>query len=93
MINGITAQDLFKHLRNHIDLHWIAGTADANRIIKRKLHWANHATMVGHLNLIHPNSIQVIGKTEWNYLEKLKKNSRQDTLEQIFVRRTSAIII
>ena len=91
--DGITPKDLFEHLRNHIDLHWIAGTKDANRAMKRKLHWGNHATIVGHLNLIHPNSIQVIGETEWDYLEKLKKNSRQDTLDQIFLRRTSAIII
>lgn len=91
--DGITPKNLFEHLRNHIDLHWIAGTKDANRAMKRKLHWGNHATIVGHLNLIHPNSIQVIGETEWDYLEKLKKNSRQDTLDQIFVRRTSAIII
>ena len=90
---GITPKDLFEHLRKHIDLHWIAGIKDANRAMKRKLHWGNHATIVGHLNLIHPNSIQVIGETEWDYLEKLKKNSRQDTLDQIFVRRTSAIII
>ena len=93
MIEGITPKDLFEHLRTHIDLHWIAGTKDADRTMKRKLHWGNHATMVGHLNLIHPNSIQVIGEIEWDYLKKLKKNSRHDTLDQIFVRRTSAIII
>lgn len=93
MIKETTAQDLYEHLRKHIDLHWIAGNMDANRTMKSNLHWINHATMIGHLNLIHPNTIQVIGKTEWDYLENLKKNSRQDTLDQIFIHRTSAIII
>lgn len=92
-MEGITPKNLFEQLCVHIDLHWVAGKKDADRVMKRKLHWSNHATMIGHLNLIHPNSIQVIGPTEWSYLENLKKNSRQDTLDQIFVRRTSAIII
>lgn len=93
MIKGTTAQDLYEHLKAHIDLHWIAGTRDATRVMKRNIHWGNHATMIGHLNLIHPNTIQVVGKTEWGYLSKLKKNSREDTLNEIFVRHTLAIII
>ncbi|MDH5765805.1 MAG: HPr(Ser) kinase/phosphatase [Gammaproteobacteria bacterium] len=93
MIKGTTAQDLYEHLRSHIDLHWIGGTRDADRVMKRKLHWSNHATMIGHLNFIHPNTIQVIGKTEWDYLQNLKKNSREDALDQIFIRHTLAIII
>ena len=93
MKEGLTPRKLFEHLSIHIDLHWVAGTRDANRPMKKKIHWGNHATMIGHLNLIHPNSIQVIGETEWQYLEKLKKNSRQDTLDEIFIKRTSAIII
>ncbi|MCW8853896.1 MAG: HPr(Ser) kinase/phosphatase [Gammaproteobacteria bacterium] len=93
MKEGLTPRKLFEHLSTHIDLHWVAGTRDANRPMKKKIHWGNHATMIGHLNLIHPNSIQVIGETEWQYLEKLKKNSRQDTLDEIFIPRTSAIII
>lgn len=93
MVDKLTPQDLFDHLQDNIDLQWIAGTHHAGRVIKRNLHLNQPATLIGHLNLIHPNRIQVIGKTEWSYLEQLKKNSREDTYKQIFSRRTAAIII
>ncbi|MCW8956683.1 MAG: HPr(Ser) kinase/phosphatase [Gammaproteobacteria bacterium] len=93
MHNRLTPQDLFDHLRQHIDLHWLAGKQHAQRIIKRNLHLNYLATLIGHLNLIHPNRVQVIGKTEWNYLNNLQKCSRQDILKQIFNRRTTAIIV
>ncbi len=93
MIEKLTPKIIFDHLRNNIDLNWLAGKQHADRDIKRKLHLNQKATLIGHLNLIHPNRIQVIGKTEWAYLEKLKKNTRQETLSQIFSRRIAAIII
>ncbi|MCW9012641.1 MAG: HPr(Ser) kinase/phosphatase [Gammaproteobacteria bacterium] len=93
MIDKLTPQNLFEHLQESIDLHWVAGTQHATRTINRNLHLNQKATLIGHLNLIHPNRIQVIGKTEWNYLDNLKKNSREDTHKQIFSRRTAAIII
>ncbi|MDH5483856.1 MAG: HPr(Ser) kinase/phosphatase [Gammaproteobacteria bacterium] len=93
MIDKLTPQDLFNHLHNNIDLHWIAGKHHAKRIIKRNLHLNEQATLIGHLNLIHPNRIQVLGITEWAYLNKLKKNSREDIYRQIFSDHTSAIII
>lgn len=93
MHNRLTPQDLFDHLSQHIDLHWIAGKQHAQRIIKRNLHLNYQATLIGHLNLIHPNRVQVIGKTEWDYLNRPHKCSRQDMLKQIFNRRTAAIII
>ena len=93
MIAKLTPRDLYEHLKRNIDIHWLAGSLSADKNIKRNLHLSDHATLIGHLNLIHPNRIQVIGLTEWNYLNKLRKNTRQDTLKQIFSRHTAAIII
>jgi HPr kinase/phosphorylase len=39
---------------------------------------------VGHLNLIHPNRIQVLGPAELNYLEQLRGASRGEHLQRIF---------
>ena len=93
MIEPLTPASIFKHLHNHIDLQWLAGTQHADRKIKQKLHLNQKATLIGHLNLIHPNRIQVVGRTEWEYLNKLKKNTLQDTLQQIFSRRIAAVVV
>ncbi len=90
MLQQLTPQDLFQHLQENIDLRWIAGKAHSNRPIKRSLHLNQQSTLIGHLNLIHPNRVQVIGKKEWLYLSRhhLPKNALSD----IFTRRTAAII-
>ncbi len=91
MLQQLTPQDLFNQLQNNIDLKWVAGKAFAKRPIKRALHLNQQSTLVGHLNLIHPNRIQVIGKKEWLYLSRMKQQSAS-ALSDIFSRRTAAIV-
>lgn len=90
MVEQQTPLDLFHYLQNNIDLKWVAGKTYATRPIKKTLHLNQQSTLVGHLNLIHPNRIQVIGKKECHYLKKLKKTG--GSLEEIFSRRTAAIV-
>ncbi|MGQ0657398.1 MAG: HPr(Ser) kinase/phosphatase [Chromatiales bacterium] len=40
--------------------------------------------LVGHLNLIHPNQVQVLGALELRYLSGLREISRQDAIRQLF---------
>lgn len=91
MVEQQTPLDLFHYLQNNIDLKWLAGKTYATRPIKKTLHLNQQSTLVGHLNLIHPNRIQVIGKKEWHYLNKLKKTG-SSSLQDIFSRRTAAIV-
>jgi HPr kinase/phosphorylase len=92
-MDKLTPQKLFDLLRDQLDLHWIAGLRYQHRVIKRNLRLGAQATLVGHLNLIHPNRIQVIGRMEWDHLRRQKKNSRSDSVKQLFSRRTAAVII
>lgn len=91
MLEQLTPLDLFQYLQENIDLKWVAGKANARRPIKRSLHLNQQSTLVGHLNLIHPNRIQVIGKKERQYLNKLKQQDEK-SLAEIFARRTAAIV-
>jgi len=90
MLHPLTPLDLFQHLQDNIDLKWVAGKANAQRPLRSSLYLNKLSTLIGHLNLIHPNRIQVIGKKEWHYLQK--HNSLNDSLNDIFTRRTAAII-
>ncbi len=51
------------------------------------------ASLIGHLNLIYPNCIQILGNTELSYLQGLGKNSYQDTLYTLFAHHPSLIIL
>jgi len=91
MVEQLTPLDLFHYLQKNIDIKWLAGKAHASRPIKKSLHLNQQSTLVGHLNLIHPNRIQVIGKKEWHYLNKLRQQTNR-SLDEIFSRRTAAIV-
>jgi HPr kinase/phosphorylase len=93
MIATLTPAIIFNYLHERIDLEWLAGTQHADRPIKQKLHLSQKATLIGHLNLIHSNRIQVIGITEWNYLNRLDDTVRNDTLKQVFSPRIAAIVV
>jgi len=91
MLEQLTPLDLYHYLQKNIDLKWLAGKAYSTRVIKKSLHLNQQSTLVGHLNLIHPNRIQVIGKREWQYLNKLSQQSNR-SLSEIFSRRTAGIV-
>jgi HPr kinase/phosphorylase len=50
-------------------------------------------SLVGHLNLIHPNQVQVIGYSELEYLNQLREISRVDALRQLMDSEPSCIIV
>ncbi len=88
----LSAESIIVNLASKIELKWVAGSEDP----KRPLHEVDvedHATLIGHLNLIHNNIIQVIGKTECEYLNALDDDFRKSTLTQLFTNQTVAIIL
>ena len=88
----LSAESIIVNLASKIELKWVAGSEDP----KRPLHEVDvneHATLIGHLNLIHNNIIQVIGKTECEYLNSLDDDFRNSTLTQLFTNKTVAIIL
>jgi HPr kinase/phosphorylase len=54
---------------------------------------ARSLSLVGHLNLIHPHQIQIIGNMEIKYLESLRDISMQDAVIQIFSNQPACLII
>ena len=52
-----------------------------------------NGALVGYLNLIYPNRIQVLGVSELSYLAGLGKNSHEDALRQLFDSEPVAVII
>jgi HPr kinase/phosphorylase len=50
-------------------------------------------SLIGHLNLIHPNLIQVLGVSEIEYLMELREISRQDAIRQLLSHEPDCIIV
>ncbi|HEB63868.1 MAG TPA: HPr(Ser) kinase/phosphatase [Gammaproteobacteria bacterium] len=81
---------LFKLLQDKLDWVWQAGREGEERLIR--LEEKPGVALVGHLNLIHPSRIQVLGHTELLYLKRLKKNSYHDTLAALFSENPAMVV-
>jgi len=92
MTQLFSAESIIVNLSSKIDLKWVAGQEDPDRPI-HEVQVSEHATLIGHLNLIHKNIIQVIGKTECDYLQNLDEDFRNTVLQQIFSGHAVAIIM
>src|SRR5262245_35854150 len=79
----LSAARLFDDNREKLKLEWIAGRAGASRELAPERVSASSEGLIGHCNLIHPNWIQVFGRTELSYLEMLDPVARQKSLSDL----------
>lgn len=85
METRITVKSLYETHRQPLRLEWISGRTDESRCLLEEIEGDMIAdvSLAGHLNLIHPHRIQVLGQREIEYFEHLNENQRKDTLEQL----------
>jgi HPr kinase/phosphorylase len=84
---------LFETLKEKLDLNWAGGQMGQTRNIKNPGSDAARTALVGHLNLIHPNRVQVLGNTEIEYLERLNEDLRRDLVNQLFDGTSDLIVV
>ena len=93
MSDATRVADLFNFLNSKLDLDWVAGQNSAEQIINTNIAWGNHPKVIGHMNLIHPNRVQVLGEIELSHIEGLDAVDRKRALETLFAGQTTAVVI
>lgn len=88
---SISVRRLYQDNQLKLQLSWAAGTAGADNRIGVEADKPVLA-LVGHLNFIHPNQVQVLGVAEVEYLEKLEETGHV-TFEQLFDLNMALIIV
>lgn len=84
---------LFEDNREKLKLEWIAGRSGGTRELNSELTKDSSKGLIGHLNFIHPNLIQVLGASEVDYLEALEPQSCRSVLAQACTRELACFII
>jgi HPr kinase/phosphorylase len=80
----LSVKTLFEDNGRRLALKWVAGQGGAENGFTSGTDTKGAAPFVGHLNLIHANQVQVLGKTELSYLAKLHKLSQTDAWDRMF---------
>jgi len=89
----ISTADLYALVSRHLQIDWLGGRSGENNFLVPPGKGIGGTALLGHLNMIHPNQAQVLGSTECDYINKLKKNSRNDAHDVIFSPDTRVVII
>jgi HPr kinase/phosphorylase len=93
MSTTLDIQTLYDALRIKLGLQWACGEEHGGRIIHDSTDSTPDLSLAGHLNLINPHCIQVLGMKEFEYLDSLKKNSRKDAIGLLVSGQSRLIII
>lgn len=89
----VTTNQLFTDQQPLLDLEWAAGKTGGDRELEAQNAEYPGMALVGHLNFVHPNRVQVIGRIEYQYLEKQSADERARTLDSLFGCDTTSLVV
>src|SRR5215470_18130351 len=87
----ISVAQLYEDNREKLKLAWIGGKAGGSTLLRRDT--TEVAALVGHLNLIHPNRIQVLGNHEIAHLAGFEEAELFRMLGNLFAVNPAAIVV
>jgi len=87
----ISVAQLYEDNREKLGLAWIGGMAGGATLLRRDN--AEVAALVGYLNLIHPNRIQVLGNHEIAHLAGFEEADLFRMLGNLFAVHPAAIVV
>lgn len=93
MARSITPAELLERFGKRLGLTWITGEDKAGDHRISAFRAGSRPSLVGFLNLIHPNRVQVIGEEELGWLDGLDAKARWETLARIMDARPAAVIV
>lgn len=92
-MSQVNIRQLFEDKQERLGLTRIAGTDGVDHIIDSEEVDASNKGLIGHLNLIHPNWIQVLSETELDYFRELSDSQRETAFAKIVQHGTTCLIV
>jgi len=86
-----SVEQLVEDNRDKLTLSWVCGKAGAEAVVRQDP--TESAAFVGHLNLIHPNRIQVLGHHEQAHLRALEPARLERLIELGLGSRPAAVVL
>ncbi len=89
-----TFQSLYEDNRETLRLSWIAGQSSAGKALDTpSTAGLASADLVGHLNLIHPNRLHVLGEAEVRYYAQMEPSRRLHYASELIAGKPIGIVI
>src|SRR5688572_5911976 len=89
----ISIARLFEDNQSRLKLDWRVGHDGAGKTLNSELMKDSSQGLIGHLNFIHPNLIQVIGASEAAYLRGLEPATSRSVLAQVATKDLACFVV
>ena len=89
----INVADLFKQTRLKLKLNWIAGLDGGTKQLNSEAVTKPSLALIGHLNFVHPNRVQVLGCAEMDYLRSLSIIAMQQAITNLYSTDLAAVVV
>ncbi|MDP3678830.1 MAG: HPr kinase/phosphorylase, partial [Methylotenera sp.] len=89
----INVAELFKQTRRKLKLSWVAGLNGGSNTLTSETVTKPSLALIGHLNFVHPNRVQVLGCAEMDYLRSLPLDEAMGAIENLYSTDLAAVIV
>ena len=89
----IDVAELYKNTRLKLKLNWVAGLDGGNNQLNSQQVTKPSLALIGHLNFVHPNRVQVLGCAEMDYLRSLSIIAMQQAITNLYSTDLAAVVI
>lgn len=93
MSRRLSVAALFEEVSTRLRLSWAEPQVGGKGTIDASENRAKRPTLVGYLNLIHANKVQIIGREEIAYLDGLSVRTRRATLRTMMGLKPAVILV
>ena len=92
-MSQITVAELFHATRRKLRLTWVAGIKGGVNVLTSEAVTKPSLALIGHLNFVHPNRVQVLGCAEMDYLRKLDAKGLKLAIANLFSTDLAAVVL
>ncbi|MGZ8257681.1 MAG: HPr(Ser) kinase/phosphatase [Methylotenera sp.] len=89
----INVAELFKQTRRKLKLNWVAGVNGGSKTLTSETVTKPSLALIGHLNFVHPNRVQVLGCAEMDYLRSLQTADAARAIANLYSTDLAAVIV
>jgi len=92
-LDRISARQLYDGVHERMGLRWVSGMRGESRVLEPSTTKARRPSLIGYLNIIYPNKIQIIGTEELNFLDGLDSRQRWEVIHKVAAYQPVALIV
>lgn len=92
-MHEISVATLIEHNRERLGLVWLAGRGGGERALVGESSLRPTIGQVGHMNLIHPFRVQILGAAEAAWLNALPEDELRHAIDRLFTSELAAVVV